>query len=554
MVPDTRSAILRYSDGTDEQSIYWPNVSEPDAQLLESLVFAEQRSTFVAFYTAPLLTVVAPLEMAGQGSAMLALSVNVQPEAVEPIKRLVNWAVRWLAELMKSQPVTIIPPGNSNFEQSMLSAFVSDPQAQAFLNNTAESLAKHYDLGACLLAMHDNEQTLLGGYGVEHSSLAQQLVSFQFSSLSEEVVANKLHPFADIREFDTLLASCEKEKDSPHSLLVRHHESLQLSVCFFNHREDYFTGVRLDELQAAVEQCCMLLQATGKLSSGTQAQKTYSLQHKVSALKPLYRKPWVIAALLAFGMLFYPIEYRMPVETVIEGKIQKSIVSPFDGFVKSTFLKAGDVVEKGTVIAELDDQQLRLEVIRLKSQSQEHEKGYRKALADREYGQVNIYEAKLKQTTIKLNQVQLKLAQTELKAPIAGVIIQGDLSRSLGAPVSIGDLLFQVAPLDQYRAMLRIKETDIRFIKEGQKGELKLAALPNSVFEMSLSKSSPLFFEEDNQIIYLAEADFPEEKLDRLRPGMEGVMQVNVGRYSLGWVLSHHFVDWLRVIAWKFLP
>ena len=40
----------------------------------------------------------------------------------------------------------------------------------------------------------------------------------------------------------------------------------------------------------------------------------------------------------------------------------------------------------------------------------------------------------------------------------------------------------------------------------------------------------------------------------RLRPGMEGVGKIAAGRRSLGWIWSHGFFDWLRLVAWKWLP
>lgn len=430
MVPDTQSAIFKYSDGIEDHYVSWPDTHSLDKQLMESLAFAAQRNSQLTSYASPLLTVVLPVaeDTSSVSSVLLALSIKVEPDAVEPVKRLVSWSVRWLSELLRMQ----------------------QEQQQANFLAASEELAQR---------------------GSEH----------QVEKPPEK--------------------SPEKCSDQPSNHLVQ--------------------------------------------------EPKPSVKHKLAGLMSIGFYRWGVAILLLVAVLFLPISYQIPIDTVVEGKVQKSIVSPFDAFIKTAVLKAGDIVEKGHVIAELDDQQLKIEVIRLTSQYQEHEKGYRQALAGREYGQANVYKAKLKQTTAKLDQVKIQLEQTALKAPISGVIIQGDLSRRLGSPVSTGDLLFKIAPLNQYRAMLRVQETDIRFIKEGQQGELKLAALPGSVFDISLSKASPLFFEEDNQIVYLAEADLPAVALELLRPGMEGIARVDVGHFSLGWVLTHHFIDWFQVTLWK---
>ena len=59
-----------------------------------------------------------------------------------------------------------------------------------------------------------------------------------------------------------------------------------------------------------------------------------------------------------------------------------------------------------------------------------------------------------------------------MTAPFDGIIVSGDLSQSLGSPVERGQVLFEVAPLDGYRIVLRVDERDIPYVALGQRGEL----------------------------------------------------------------------------------
>ena len=54
-----------------------------------------------------------------------------------------------------------------------------------------------------------------------------------------------------------------------------------------------------------------------------------------------------------------------------------------------------------------------------------------------------------------------QLGRTRVAAPFDGVVVTGDLSQSLGAPVERGQVLFEVAPLDAYRVVLQVDERDI---------------------------------------------------------------------------------------------
>lgn len=286
-----------------------------------------------------------------------------------------------------------------------------------------------------------------------------------------------------------------------------------------------------------------------------QAPQTMNESVSKDASVPWYSR-WKYGLVVLFVlciMVFLPVNYRVAVDTVIEGKVQMAVVSPFDGYVSTAHLSAGDTVEAGDVIATLDDQQMRLEQFRLESQLQEYDKGYRKHLAGRDYGQANVAKAKRDQIQAQLNQVALRVEQAQLKAPMSGIIIKGDLTRQINAPVSNGDVLFEISPLNEYRAMLRVSEADIRFIKEGQTAELKLAALPEQLLTLTLVQATPLFDDEDGVPVFIAEARLDNEHLEKLRPNMEGVARVDVGRAPIGWVLFHHFIDWCRIQYWRWL-
>lgn len=543
MVPETRSAIFKYIDGEVNAFDSWPNSDQPDKQLMENLEFAAERGSLVTFYTAPTLTVISPIEVSGNQVAVLALNIHVAPDAVEPIKRLINWSVRWLTELFKSQMLS-----SHIAHQPLLNSFLSAPEQHALLKTASRYLAEHYALNSCQLMMYSDECILVESYGVEDIPFKKHLQSPDFTSVLETLDVRNGQALESIPALEELLKSTAN--GASYRVFSIRVDGLQL-IAFFSVDQLFDEAAIGDEIKHLLEQCCSLLLVSKKLLVKNKIQKKQRLLDEAKFDVPKIKR-FSIAALVVFGVLCIPISYKIPVTAGIEGKIQKSIVAPFDSFIKSTALKAGDSVDKGSVIAELDDQQLRLDVIKVNSLQQEYEKGYRKALAERDYGRSNVYKAKLNKASAQRKQIELKLNKTSLTSPISGVIISGDLSRDLGAPVGTGDLLFQVAPLNQYRVMLKVQESDIRFIKEGQNGVLKLSALPGTAFNVLLLKPSPLFSEAGSKIVYLAEATLAENSLTLLRPGMEGVARINVGSYSLAWVLSHHFVDWLRIIVWKF--
>ncbi|HAS24254.1 MAG TPA: hypothetical protein DCR64_01470, partial [Vibrio sp.] len=220
-------------------------------------------------------------------------------------------------------------------------------------------------------------------------------------------------------------------------------------------------------------------------------------------------------------IMLIPLEYKISVPTVIEGKIEAPVVAPYDGFIRSANTKAGESVSEGQILAELEDQELLLAREKLLSQRNEKLNEYRTTLSKGERAQARLLKSQIAQIEGSIAESDLKITKSKISSPISGWVIAGDISRSIGAKVNQGDLLFKVSPLDEFRVMLKIPEKDIRFFLEGQRADLRLHAFPHEQLETKVVSISPLYSELDGIIVYLTEAEILAEENHALRPGME---------------------------------
>ena len=99
------------------------------------------------------------------------------------------------------------------------------------------------------------------------------------------------------------------------------------------------------------------------------------------------------------------------------------------------------------------------------------------------------------QAEAQLTLVEEKLARTAIRAPFDGIVVTGDLSQMFGSPVERGKLLFEVAPLDAYRVILKVDERDIRDVAAGQRGTIVLSgisaeSMPLEVINISIAAAS----------------------------------------------------------------
>ena len=246
-------------------------------------------------------------------------------------------------------------------------------------------------------------------------------------------------------------------------------------------------------------------------------------------------------------------DFRVSADAVLEGKIQRVIAAPFSGYLLSASVSAGDIVQKDDIIASLNDSDILLQLTKLKGQLQKSRREYRQAQSTRDLVKVQIFNAQINQTRAEIKLAQQQLDRIHLSAPFDGVIIEGDLSQSLGSPVERGDTLFKIAPLEGYRIILKVNESNISYIKQSQTGTLILPSLSDRDFPLTIEKITVAAKADDGANIFRVEASL-NDAADLLRPGMQGVGKINIGRARLIWIWTHEITDWLRLWIWSWWP
>lgn len=268
-----------------------------------------------------------------------------------------------------------------------------------------------------------------------------------------------------------------------------------------------------------------------------------------------YIRKLVLTGLLAAIVFFYTATgtFTIKADMVLEGTIQRVIVAPFDGYIASASMRAGDVVAEGDVLASLDDRELKLERLKWSSQKAQLGKQYDDAMAKRDRSQINIVNSQIEQSSAQLALIDDQLTRTRVSAPFAGMVIRGDLSQSLGATVRRGDELFVIAPLDAYRVILKVKERDIQDVIEGQSGELVLASMTEAELGFAVKRITPVTTAEEGQNYFRVEAELTGPS-KRLRPGMEGVGKIRVDERRLIGIWTRNLIDWMRMWLWRWMP
>ena len=227
--------------------------------------------------------------------------------------------------------------------------------------------------------------------------------------------------------------------------------------------------------------------------------------------------------------------------------------APFDGFIQAQFARAGDVVAADAPLAQLDTNDIELDRLRQIAHKRQYQLELDKALAKRDLAEINIARAQIDEAEAEIDLSDQMIARATLRAPFAAVVVSGDLSQSVGRPVSRGDALFELAPLDHYRMNAVAPESDIAFIKPGERGELLLSALPNNTFAFEITAITSVAQAGDGVNGFEVIAPIAGAG-EALRPGMEGVAKIDAGRRNVAWIWLHPIFDWARIKLWSLIP
>jgi biotin carboxyl carrier protein len=260
-----------------------------------------------------------------------------------------------------------------------------------------------------------------------------------------------------------------------------------------------------------------------------------------------------VAALALLAGAVVPIDASVSAQARVEGAVQRTVAAPIRGYLKAVRARPGDTVIEGQLLAELGDRELDLDRARYASELSQHEAAAATAMARGERAAMAVAQSRADETRARLALVASQLERIQLRAPIDGVLIQGDLWQQVGAPVERGQSMFVMAPARRHRVIVELDERDVRRVAVGQAGRIALSALPWQSMPLRVERVAPAATALDGRNVFELEAAV-SGAADALRPGLRGVAHLEDGRRPLFVQWARRAGDALGPLAWRWLP
>jgi len=248
-----------------------------------------------------------------------------------------------------------------------------------------------------------------------------------------------------------------------------------------------------------------------------------------------------------------PMEWRQTFSGTLESPTKLVVAPKISGRIVKLNVDLGDRVNRGQVVAGLDDDEYvqavnlaradlevakanraeaesaldiaarklkRMEQLRERNVASESEFDAAQAEHLGKLAHVDVSKAQLARAEAALETARIRLGYTRVTASWAdgsGHRVVGDRYVDEGETVSANDPLISVVQLDPIKAVIFVTEKDYVHLKQGQPAWLFTDAYPGVRFEARIDRISPVFRETSRQAKVELKVVNPEH---RLKPGM----------------------------------
>jgi len=202
------------------------------------------------------------------------------------------------------------------------------------------------------------------------------------------------------------------------------------------------------------------------------------------------------------------------------------VVSELDATVVSLPFTEGEAVGQGALLVQLDDREIRAEAERAAANHAQAQSNFARAQKLAEQSAISAQELDAQGTALKVAEAEDQLAKarldkTRIRAAFAGMVGRRRVSK--GAYLKAGDLITELARVDQMKVSFATPERFVSQIRPGVAVQVATPAFPGETFTGRVSVVDPIVDPQTRTVQIVARIANPGR---RLRPGMSANISV----------------------------
>lgn len=270
--------------------------------------------------------------------------------------------------------------------------------------------------------------------------------------------------------------------------------------------------------------------------------------------------------------LFLPYNYQPSGRVVLLPVTQQMLSTDIEGVVGEVYYDGGEFLKKGTMVAKLADNDniAQLEVYKARYAEQEivakfadekcarQEEIYKKgAIPLDKMAEVReacaAAQAELLTLAAQIRMYEDRIRRSAFVMPFDGRLSTLHLKERVGHFLKDGEPLAAVQDESAFKVVLEVPESDLAYVKEGDRVEIRTSAWPETVFEGAVQATDPDI--EDKPYGRVVKMIVSVENQDgKLKSGMTGYAKTEGKTLSVWEVLTRAAHRFVTVELWALLP
>ena len=180
--------------------------------------------------------------------------------------------------------------------------------------------------------------------------------------------------------------------------------------------------------------------------------------------------------------------------STLESDSDAPVLARVAGEVVEILVEEGMRVTKGQILARLDGEQLRLEMLQARANLDQVRNEYERLVDMQKRGLVSVamyeglkYDLDALEASYELK--RLNYSYTNIRAPIAGIVSSREIK--LGRQINVNDPAFRITDTSKLVAYLKIPQTELTKFSAGHAVKLSVDAIPDIMFAATIDRISP---------------------------------------------------------------
>ena len=257
-----------------------------------------------------------------------------------------------------------------------------------------------------------------------------------------------------------------------------------------------------------------------------------------------------VAAAAVLFLVAFPIPLRLAGDASVAAQTTAQIQPEVEGVVRSVAVREGDAVQRGAVLAELDDWDYRSGLAAAQAKYDTAMAAMNRALAANDGTEAGVQRVQADYWRSEVARARERLDRTRLRSPIDGVLATPHVETLVGRHLEKGDTFAEVVNVSSALVDVAIDQSEVRFIRRGEPVAIKLESFPTQTFKGRVTVVSPKSTSIGDDRVFFARVSVPNPDA-RIRPGMQGRGKVSAGWRPAGYVLLRNPLMWAWSKLWS---